>query len=941
MKESQLQTKTPVTAPRWLAVHSYPASASQASIHPALQLQSLVGNQAGQRFIQAKLTVTQPNDPYEQEADRVADGIMRMTESDSRLEKGDGARAKTLAPQISRLVAQTGAHATPKISPSVDASIHALNGRGTPLPDTIRAFYEPRLGADLSAVRVHTDSTAAATAAAIHARAFTVGQNIAFGAAQYAPDSTEGKKLLGHELTHVVQQRGNIAIQRYCDPTKSSCLPPDTSVASPEAGGPGLNALFNQSFSKPQPTINPPGINPEDRRILLQMEFKPTLDLLLSENLQTQGRLQNYDRNAFGTGAGIGPYRRQWSITSLGSRTGILNELERSNTALNSTLNLVGLTDAAQITKIEDTFISKFRGKAKEIAFFMLDQSEIVTKSEYDRYTNMPVDQCPSVLPELRASAQRLANFQYELVNLMNSTAAIFNAQAPWGYPQGPTNITADDYYKYLGGSVFSSDRQVQSQLNNFKKAIQEEGLKFPVLMKERLNYIKLGYQMSDAQLKSSILGHTVEVMENIRESRRNIDDDNIWDLDPVIKAAIDLLGLKPGSYSHGYITKFLSDRKRNKTILDIFLSAVGVLLAIVAVFATGGLAAFAIVGGATVGGYQTYQHLKEYNFQTAARGSAFDLDKSIGAHFDPSYLSVVFDVAMTIVGFAQAASALRGIRAASQAASVLGKEATALERVAASAGDLGLEANVTRFANAKGFIAEKVSDDVIRITHPQMEGEFILTRQSLRFQTPTGTGGMRSEFEIPFIQGSRPTKPPALQAPDADIDAAFARLASGEGPDKAAMLGDLMFHSQRREAIDELRRQLGNLPGRPGRTPPGVAVNPQPGFQSAHTTAQSALRNLPTYDPGEMITRFLPTGRGHAHTVFDQHWQAQFRAIHNATGRTTTTAQELAEVTARAARQSGAFLPDEAESMAQLVINDLFFQLRLAPSQPLRMPGM
>jgi hypothetical protein len=88
------------------------------------------------------------------------------------------------------------------------------------------------------------------------------------------------------------------------------------------------------------------------------------------------------------------------------------------------------------------------------------------------------------------------------------------------------------------------------------------------------------------------------------------------------------------------------------------------------------------------------------------------------------------------------------------------------------------------------------------------------------------------------------------------------------------------------------------------------------------------------------MITRFLPTGRGHSHTVFDQHWQAQFRAIRDATGRTQTTAQELAEVTGRAARQSGAFSAAEAESVAQLVINDLFFQLRLSPNQPLRMPG-
>ena len=104
----------------------------------------------------------------------------------------------------------------------------------------------------------------------------------------------------------------------------------------------------------------------------------------------------------------------------------------------------------------------------------------------------------------------------------MNATSRMLRSGGwIWGLPQGPTNITADDYYKYLGGSVFSSDRQVQSQLSNFRKAIQEEGLKFPVLMKERLNYIELGYEMSDVQLKSSILGHTVEVMENIRKIKR------------------------------------------------------------------------------------------------------------------------------------------------------------------------------------------------------------------------------------------------------------------------------------------------------------------------------------------------------------------------------------------------------------------------------------
>ena len=91
-----------------------------------------------------------------------------------------------------------------------------------------------------------------------------------------------------------------------------------------------------------------------------------------------------------------------------------------------------------------------------------------------------------------------------------------------------------------------------------------------------------------------------------------------------LLKLTIDLLSLKPGPYSYGYITKFLSDRKRNKSILDIFLSAVGVILAIVAIFATGGLAAFAVIGGTAIGGYQTSPTPQGVQFSNGCKGVGF-----------------------------------------------------------------------------------------------------------------------------------------------------------------------------------------------------------------------------------------------------------------------------------------------------------------------------
>jgi len=83
-----------------------------------------------------------------------------------------------------------------------------LNSPGTPLDAGTRAYMEPRFGHDFSQVRVHTDAKAAASARGINALAYTSGNNVVFNTGLYSPDTNEGKRLLGHELTHVVQQNG-------------------------------------------------------------------------------------------------------------------------------------------------------------------------------------------------------------------------------------------------------------------------------------------------------------------------------------------------------------------------------------------------------------------------------------------------------------------------------------------------------------------------------------------------------------------------------------------------------------------------------------------------------------------------------------------------------------------------------------------------------------
>jgi len=158
--------------------------------------------------IQAKLAVSRPGDPEEQEADRIANQI------------SNGAAAGTVQrkPATSSLSGEPCAkcpeehrlHPSPEQghipSLSSTSSFPANTRGGQSLPSTVRAFYENKFGHDFSQVRIHTNSDAASAAQSIQARAFTAGQDVTFAAGQFSPETQEGRRLIAHELTHVVQQ---------------------------------------------------------------------------------------------------------------------------------------------------------------------------------------------------------------------------------------------------------------------------------------------------------------------------------------------------------------------------------------------------------------------------------------------------------------------------------------------------------------------------------------------------------------------------------------------------------------------------------------------------------------------------------------------------------------------------------------------------------------
>jgi hypothetical protein len=160
--------------------------------------------------VQAKLSIGATDDPFEKEADDVADKVMRMP-------AGHGAPAIARADGPQGTLRPKPAGPTTPASAGFAAALSRQPG-GAPLPTEARGFFEPRFGRDLGHVRIHHGSSAQALAADINARAFTHGADIYFAAGQYNPGSAAGRNLLAHELTHTLQQRRHGVVRRQTEP---------------------------------------------------------------------------------------------------------------------------------------------------------------------------------------------------------------------------------------------------------------------------------------------------------------------------------------------------------------------------------------------------------------------------------------------------------------------------------------------------------------------------------------------------------------------------------------------------------------------------------------------------------------------------------------------------------------------------------------------------
>jgi hypothetical protein len=396
-----------------------PAAAMQSANRPFFNKKG--GGDFFAPAVQMKMTVSKPGDKLEQEADRMADKVMRMPSSlspssgkeeklqrapeeklqkkeDYKIQKAAVPEEKVLkkeadklqkkeaeklrkAPASEEKLQRKGSDSAPTVSTSLQSTIQGRSGGGQPLSNEVRSYMEPRFNADFSKVRVHSDAQAATLSNQLRARAFTHQNNIFFSRDQYQPGSSEGKQLLAHELTHTIQQ--GHAVQRSPQVSTTATPPvvqrlfgldldPRSFFASAAAAIPGFTMLTVVIGSNP---ITGASVDRSPGNILRgAIEMIPVAGTLISQALDNHGvfeKVSVWASQQFTTLSNIGSSIRQ-SIADFISNFDILSPgamLERGKQLITEPIarikNFAGNLKDGIVTFIKDAILKPIAAFAK------------------------------------------------------------------------------------------------------------------------------------------------------------------------------------------------------------------------------------------------------------------------------------------------------------------------------------------------------------------------------------------------------------------------------------------------------------------------------------------------------------------------------------------------------------------------------------------------
>ncbi|MBV9927303.1 MAG: DUF4157 domain-containing protein [Acidobacteria bacterium] len=615
--------------------------------------------------------VSEPGDPYEREADAVAESVV-----------GGSSNAISAAPALS-------AHGRGGVG--VYGRTLSGGAHGRPLGDSARAYFEPRMGRDFGHVRVHTDERAAGAARALGARAFTLGGDIYFGQNLYAPETTQGRRLIAHELTHVAQQTGGATkgparglIQRdggggdtpagTAQPTAPSTAPPDVPQADT---GPGEHA--NQQAG----TWGLWDKTPLTTGARLKEDF-PTLEASVAYGRSLGKALAIYSEGtkyviypisysaifySF-TYSGTRMYRTS-NITDVMGTAGVLafvtedgtpiypheygsekdykawmeqqNALKPGENPFDSHKEAFG-EGLGKITG-KDQFLNQFYFAMRDTAISMLDKSQAEAVQKRDELKDgMPAKD----LATIRRVAKEVEEVDKQLTKWRGRQSSLRSAV------ENP--VPFDDGFNERALNQLTEATQKVADLEVERRRIL---LDYPLL--SQVNPAEFN-QLSEEQQGAALRGATHDVLLNIETTRNNVTSGslNLWTLGPLVETTLAGLGIadeERKTWAH--------DKMKSEQHWDMAVSiALGVLQIGLSIAATavGGPAGVAFaVGALGVGVADAARMTEQYLQEKAAANTDINREAAlVPKDIDGQWVWVVVAWVGVGLSFLEAVKAVR-----------------------------------------------------------------------------------------------------------------------------------------------------------------------------------------------------------------------------------------------------------------------------------------
>lgn len=621
-----------------------------------------IGNRAMQRL------VSQPGDPHERQADHLAGQV-------------------------------AGAVPAPR---TAGCGCGEGPPGGRPLDPALRAGFEARFGTDLSAVRLHTGGRAARQARALRAQAFTVGTDIAFGAGHYAPTSTTGRRLIAHELVHVLQQSGRLGapvpgtVQRQ----EAAGAQPGTAAAEP-APEFAVTAPEPEEAREDTPAGPRPGARRSEFRGVVLADDREFMRGELRRLVAARGLggADEWHRMLHGwRPATIGvPFSAHTRHLGPGMRPRSPIDVQREMQREQYLQPLVTLTDEvyAEVRADALAFLASFEQRAKEVTLNVLADSEARTEAERLRYgltrdvtvtmrrqkesdggyVTVPqinvrhgMDTTTVSARGLAGAAQDLQAKRAEITRVAMQRDALLERRH---YGQGGLVTTLPErnrpQYERLGRVV----EEKRSEYDVLRNAYET---RYPILAAyaDNLRALARLARGPSADAAAVLNEEIVDTLDNIRKVREELQPGGrvkVWKLPDIVALTKSSSGAVPGTTLGAMRSRVVDDKVRQVESEDfwtnIALAALAIGLALVAAIPSGGSSlvagAAAVAGIASVGLsiHTAAQHVQQYQLERAMAGSDFDRARAVSAE-DPS----LFWLAVDILGAAlDVGPALRGTR--------------------------------------------------------------------------------------------------------------------------------------------------------------------------------------------------------------------------------------------------------------------------------------